>query len=117
MNNEKVIECFIGKVNAKSWNKNLTTDGISLFSYEEKIAEHYKDKIYVFNKARFLKGGFFSMTTSHHISKTLYVCNYMNKQHHILSEYDYEKIKVSQLEDYLIDDLADIVLSYLTIKY
>lgn len=117
MKNENVIECFINKRKGKSWTKNLHTDGTSLYSYALKIAEHYDDEIYIFNYARFLKGEFVSMTTSCHLSKLLSCMWWSKSRHHIISADDYEKIKISNLDNYMIKDLQNIVLSYLTIKY
>jgi hypothetical protein len=117
MKNKNVIECFIERKKAKSWTKNLHTDGTSVYSYALKIAEHYDDEIYVFNYARFLGGGFVSMTTSCHLSKVLNGIKWNRNKYHIIDADDYEKLKISNLDNYLIKDLQNIVLSYLTIKY
>ena len=68
MKNNNVIESFFMNRPAKSGNKNLTTDGTRLYSYNLEIARVDQDGGYVIFDYTAKSDAFVSNTTSQHVS-------------------------------------------------
>ena len=70
MKNNNVIESFFMSKPAKSSNKNLSTDGNSLYSYSLEIARRDTEGGYVIFDYTANGGEFASNTTSQHVGMT-----------------------------------------------
>ncbi len=70
MKNNNVIESFFMNKPAQSSNKNLSTDGTSLYSYSLEIARADKDGGYVIFDYTAPANAFASQTTSEHVGMT-----------------------------------------------
>lgn len=70
MTNKQVIQKFIHKTNASSANGSLRSINNTLYSYNLKIAAHFKGKYMVY-PANSNHGMFYSATTSNHVSLLL----------------------------------------------
>jgi len=77
MRNSQVIQRFSGGAKARSWNKNLRTDGTTLWSYNKKIAHRTSGGVIVVGDFTAPGGGFESVTTSGHVNRAKGVAHHV----------------------------------------
>ena len=77
MRNNQVIQAFSKGNKARSWNKNLRTDGTNLWSYNKKIAHRTRAGVVVVGDFTAPGGDFSSVTTSGHVNRAKGVAHHV----------------------------------------